>query len=323
MNFDHDGDLWEKAKTSHIKPEYTSWFFSLDTPEKISILNYKSSRVLLVTRRAFLELAVFDTITAFWECLSTPVHEATRVLISYHKLLRKEVTDGFLNHASDGLTECPPLLHPWLRRTLCLLEHDEGARRMFETFNYPTHLLDEGEFSDSLEIFHAYSYRLLMLTAVFLKIIDKGKFQEVLLRCFAQVVGKHFFCWKGARRSWELFRMLEATGSREFQAKGIFILPHEAEMETWALIPTVGSPKTISRSYNGFPVCYSDYRGLLEKQWLNDETINAYTSMMDNRDGITVLKTYFWKVIMEGGTPKTIKAHVKQIFHLSFMNLIR
>jgi len=118
--------------------------------------------------------------------------------------------------------------------------------------------------------------------------------------------------------------MLEATGSHEFQAKGIFILPHEAEMETWALIRTVGSPKAISRSYKGFPVHYSDYSGLLEKQWLNDETINAYTSMMDNRDGITVLKTYFWKVIMEGHPPMTIKKHVKLIFHhLSFMNLTR
>ena len=158
MNLDED--LWEKAKTSHTKPEYISWFFSLDTPEKISILNYKTSRVLLVTRRAFLELAVFDTMAAFWEFLPKPLHEATGILVSYHKLLRKEVTDGFLNHASDGLTESPPLLHPWLRRTLCLLGHDEGARRTFETFNYPTHLLDEGMFSFSLEIFHAYSYRL-------------------------------------------------------------------------------------------------------------------------------------------------------------------
>lgn len=158
MNFDED--LWEKAKTSHIEPEYTSWFFSLDTPEKISILNYKSSRVLLVTRRAFLELAVFDTIAAFWESLPKPLHEATRILISYHKLLRKEVTADLLTHAPDGLTKCPPLLHPWLRRTLCLLGHDEGARRVFETFSYPTHLLDEGVFSVSLEIFHAYSYQL-------------------------------------------------------------------------------------------------------------------------------------------------------------------
>ncbi len=158
MNF--NGDLWEKAKTSHFKLEYISWFFSLDMLEKITILNHKGSRVLLVTRCAFLELAVFDTIAAFWESLPKPFHEATRVIISYHKVLRKEVMDGFLTHASDGLMECFPLLHPWLQRTLCLLEHDEGARRVFETFNYLTHLLDEGVFSVSLAIFHAYSYRL-------------------------------------------------------------------------------------------------------------------------------------------------------------------
>ena len=126
--------------------------------EKITILNHKGSRVLLVTHCAFLELAVFDTIAAFWESLPKPFHEATRVIISYHKVLRKEVMDGFLTHASDGLMECPPLLHPWLQRMLCLLGHDEGARRVFETFNYLTHLLDEGVFSVSLAIFHAYSY---------------------------------------------------------------------------------------------------------------------------------------------------------------------
>lgn len=160
-----------------------------------------------------------------------------------------------------------------------------------------------------------------MPTAVFLKIIDKGKFQEILLRCFSQVVGKHFLCWKGVRRSWELFNMFEATGSHEFQAKNIFILPHEAEMETWALISTAGSPETTSRNYSGVHVHYSDYRRLVAKQWLNDEIINAYTTLMDNRDGITVLKTYFWNSIKEGTLPK-IKRHVKQIFHLSFMNLI-
>jgi hypothetical protein len=162
----------------------------------------------------------------------------------------------------------------------------------------------------------------LLSTTVFLKIIDKGKFQEILLRCISQVVGAHFFCWKGAKRSWELFRSFEANGSHELQAKGIFILPHEAEMEFWALISTLESPNSTSRRYKGFLVHYSDYRGLLEKKWLSDEIINAYTSLMDDRDGITVLKTYFWKVIIEGRHPEIIKAHVKQIFHLFFMNLI-
>jgi len=160
-----------------------------------------------------------------------------------------------------------------------------------------------------------------MPTAVFLKIIEKGKFQEILLRCFSQVVEQHSFCWKGARQSWELFHMLEATGSHEFQARGIFILLHKAEMETWALISTLGSPDTISRKYGGLTVHYSEYQRLVGKQWLNDEIINIYTSMMDNRDGIIVLMSYFWNILRQGHLP-TIKKYVKQIFHLSFMNLI-
>ncbi len=160
-----------------------------------------------------------------------------------------------------------------------------------------------------------------MPTAVFLKIIEKGKFQEILLRCFSQVVEQHSFCWKGARQSWELFHMLEATGSHELQAKGIFILLHEAQMETWALISTLGSPDTISRKWDRVTVHYSEYRMLVAKQWLNDDIINNYTSMMDNKDGITILTPYFWNILKQGDLPTT-KKYVKQIFHLSFMNLI-
>ena len=92
-------------------------------------------------------------------------------------------------------------------------------------------------------------------------------------------------------------------------------------MGTWALISTLGSPDTISRKYGGLTVHYSEYRRLVEKQWLNDEIINIYTSMMDNRDGIIVLMSYFWNILRQGHLP-TIKKYVKQIFHLSFMNLI-
>jgi hypothetical protein len=143
---DTDEDLWEKSKSSDLKPEHISWFFHPDMPtKKICVLNTGKIREVLVETRTLMELAIFDTMAAFWETLQQSNHLAKRYA-AYHKLLRQTITNDLVNSAPAMTHETPSILHPWLQRTLCLLGHDEDSRKTVETFNYPKHLCDDGVF---------------------------------------------------------------------------------------------------------------------------------------------------------------------------------
>ena len=144
-----DLKMWEEAKLSHIEPEPISWFFS-NVLFTITVLDRKGVEVCRVSSRAFMELAVFDIMANFWESLPPAEKNGEVVtLTSYHELLRRSATDELLNQP-QALTYTPSILHPWLKRTLCLLGHDESSRRIFETFNYPHYLLDDGAHYDWL-----------------------------------------------------------------------------------------------------------------------------------------------------------------------------
>ncbi len=81
----------------------------------------------------------------------------------------------------------------------------------------------------------------------------------------------------------------------EFLAKGIFILPKEANVEIWKSISKAGGPKDISRHCGKVPVNYSVYERLIGGKWLNDEGINAYISLMGQRKGTFVSGTYVFQ----------------------------
>jgi hypothetical protein len=143
-----DMRLWEEAKTPGIGREPISWFFA-NSPFTVMVVASKGAEIRRVTPRSFMELAIFDLMATFWESV-TPVAKNGQVaaLITYHELLRRWATDELLNQP-QGVTRThtsPSALHPWLKRTLCLLGHDEGARSLFEGLNYPTYLLDDGAF---------------------------------------------------------------------------------------------------------------------------------------------------------------------------------
>jgi hypothetical protein len=143
-----DEDLWGQAKTVQLKQEHIPWFFYPGTQDKIRVGSYGGTQAHSVTHRAFLELAVFDTVAAFWESFSQPQVYSTMVLTSYHKLLRRSVTKELMPPTNPTeMVRCPLILQPWLKRTLCLLSHDEESRNLVEIYGYPTHLLDDGAFS--------------------------------------------------------------------------------------------------------------------------------------------------------------------------------
>ncbi len=143
-----DMRLWEEAKTSAIDPEQISWFFD-EATFNITAVDWKRAGACYVSPRAFAELAIFDTMATFWESL--PLMQKNREIVAlavYHKWLRQAATDELLSQPQGVTYPCksPSVLHPWLKRTLCLLGHDDRARRLFKDFNYPPHLLDDGAF---------------------------------------------------------------------------------------------------------------------------------------------------------------------------------
>jgi hypothetical protein len=153
---------------------------------------------------------------------------------------------------------------------------------------------------------------LFLSTAVFQKIVHKPKFLKIILRCSFYVVGKNLFQWYDAKRSWQLFLTSSMARSYDdkFHSRGIFILPYEASMEPWESISTAGHIQAISRLCGSIPVEYGVYDQVLNNKWLNDDAINAYTSLMENKEGVIVLKTYLWKQMSTEKNPQKIKPHV-------------
>ena len=142
-----DADLWRQAKISNSNAGHISWFFFPDDPMSMRIQSFQVTQIQ-VTRRVFLELAIFDTMATFWENLPLAEETPSAILSSYHNILRRLVTTELQSSSKTPniLVESPPSLRPWLQRTLCLLGHDEDCRTIVETFQYPTQLLYEGAY---------------------------------------------------------------------------------------------------------------------------------------------------------------------------------
>jgi hypothetical protein len=106
------------------------------------------------------------------------------------------------------------------------------------------------------------------------------------------------------KRSWGLVEIIHQDSTQtnsldELQAKGIFILPKEANMEVWKTISNAGSPTDISRLYDKNPVNYSVYKRLIGGQWLNDDGINAYITLMRQKKGTFICTTYDFPLLVQ------------------------
>jgi hypothetical protein len=133
--------LWKEAKTSTVDIELITWFFT--DPSHITVTDCKGVKVFNVETRTFMELAIFDIMTTFWESLpAAQQHKLIGRVTIYHKLLRRSVTNDLITQLEAQRT--PFILHSWLKRTLCLLGHDSAARRHLQGLHYPSCLLDYG-----------------------------------------------------------------------------------------------------------------------------------------------------------------------------------
>lgn len=145
-----DRKLWEKARTSAIDTEPVSWFFD-HTLFNITVADLTGIMTYQLGPRAFKELAIFDIMATFWESLPPAGKEKQIVtLVLYHKLLRQAVTQELHSQLqpTKSTSGGPSILQAWLERTLCLLGHEYGDKKLLREFNYPSCLIDNSMFNE-------------------------------------------------------------------------------------------------------------------------------------------------------------------------------
>ena len=134
-------------------------------------------------------------------------------------------------------------------------------------------------------------------------IINSVKFQKILHCAISHIIGKSLFQWCDTKRSWEIFFSLEMTeNSDKLHSRGIFLLPHELRRKPWNKIAEAGNRGDISRTIECILVDYLAYRRLLERDWLNDEILNAYNSLMVQQADTIALSTYLWQAMLNGNS---------------------
>ena len=138
-----DLELWESTETSP-KLFNDLWRFGVD---QLHIC--KENRVIVLGLEApvHMELALFDAFYSFWATIPVLaagkiLNDETQATIRYHGRLHAALTRTLLKSMDQRLGATPPLLHPWLKRTLCLLNHDVESRNRFMQVNCPSHLLE-------------------------------------------------------------------------------------------------------------------------------------------------------------------------------------
>ena len=104
-----DLKLWKEAKTSTIDTELITWFFT--DPIHVTVINCDEVKVFNVESRTFMELAIFDIMTTFWESL--PAVQPNKLignLRMYHKLLRQSAINDLITQ-SEEVHRMPFILH--------------------------------------------------------------------------------------------------------------------------------------------------------------------------------------------------------------------
>jgi hypothetical protein len=138
-----DLELWESTETSP-KLAHELWRFGVD---QLHICKEDEVIVLDLEAPVHMELALFNTIYSFWA--TVPILAGGKILndeaqatIRYHGRLHAKLTKALPKYRGQRLCATPPFLHPWLKRTLCLLQHDVESRKRFMEVNCPSHLLE-------------------------------------------------------------------------------------------------------------------------------------------------------------------------------------
>lgn len=138
-----DLELWNSTETSPMLA-HELWRFGVD---QLHICKEDEVIVLDLEALVHLELALFNTIYSFWATVpilagGKIMNDEAQATIGYHGRLHAKLTRALLKYRGQRLPATPPLLHPWLKRTLCLLQHNVESRKRFMQVNCPSHLLE-------------------------------------------------------------------------------------------------------------------------------------------------------------------------------------
>jgi len=138
-----DLELWESTETSP-KSVHGLWRFGVD---QLHICKEDGVTVLDLEASVHMELALFDAFYSFWATVpilaeGKILDDETQATIRYHGRLHASLTRTLVKSRGQRLGATPPLLHPWLKRTLCLFNHDVESRKRFMQISCPSHLLE-------------------------------------------------------------------------------------------------------------------------------------------------------------------------------------
>ncbi|KAF8803049.1 cysteine proteinase [Phlegmacium glaucopus] len=256
-----DFELWDSKETFPTSP-HQLWRFGA---EQLHICQEDGIIVLDLGAIVHMELALFNTFYSFWATVPVLMEEKflndeVQATIRYHRRLHAAITGTLLKSKSRPLSATLPLLQPWLKRTLCLFQHDVESRKRFAQVNCPSHLL-ESTISD---------------------IISRPRFQSYLKNVATPLIGAEDFRWTKCTPPWCLQTLVKWTSFREGtcgkqESNGIFILPHEALEETWDIY--IDMPK-FHRSFGNCNVLHQSIGRLKPNCWLDDEVVNAYIALL-------------------------------------------
>jgi hypothetical protein len=138
-----DLELWESTETSP-KLVHELWRFGVD---QLHICKEDEIIVLDLEAPVHLELALFNTFYSFWDTVpilaeGKILNDEAQATVRYHRHLHAKLTRALLKSRGQRLRATPPFLLPWLKRTLCLFQHNIESRKRFMQVNCPSHLLD-------------------------------------------------------------------------------------------------------------------------------------------------------------------------------------
>lgn len=129
-----DLQIWKKSASQRTDRPSSQWLFGEGS---LHICEETGIKAIYVSSQVYSELALFDMMHCFWAIAQwigdSTVSSHCRRMDRYHSLLHKQVTQELLNDCDKSTHQpTPPLLRPWLNRTLLLYTHDDKSREKFK-----------------------------------------------------------------------------------------------------------------------------------------------------------------------------------------------
>jgi hypothetical protein len=143
-----DQRIWTQSKADQTKYRGAQWLFE---PGTLYICEEEAILTIQVNSQVHSELALFDMMCIFWEMAPFLAEHHTLDLYfhrmaQYHSLLHHNITRVLKDAGSNEHNTSPPLLRPWLRRSLFRYQHDDESRKKLQDISLPVYLVNSGAF---------------------------------------------------------------------------------------------------------------------------------------------------------------------------------